>query len=628
MRMFGRREALERPGLGRRLCCIAIAGIMLASILGMAIDVVVPDALGSDLVVTETPASGTPGPSVTVGSQPSIANVTLLNDNRFNRESGWRTDFYLLSDELPRIERTARETGLQLDLSNVAFFCYYEINVNLRDYETITLSLDLEVLRGPIELGFGMDIFSFLSTPYYHDGGDEVTRDLATGDSTTIAVELDMNELYGSWLPLWLAQGWVRISIYPVSSDWWDWVDTPLDASIVLENITVSATTSTPLAPLHVDIQNTEGFSIYESGANLNWREWPAINLTRQEIPTKWGILLPWRSNDTIYVAVGNYSGIAGIYSYDYANDTYSFSFEIQANSVLHLGLRFEMVRVSLTVSPDVPYLWLSLWSSDVLYYDYGLVVASPFPQTLYIPKRDGTLIISLAIPHRVEGSGGPPRYRTSLVISESVDIAVQLNVPLFPFFGVLLSTGEVLLVIFGLTLLAGAMFSLQRPGGRRPWSSVVKDPRFWPIALIGFSIVLPWFVSFWTLENLSWSMSEPVFVMRSIYSPFALGTDNTGNSLANPVASRYMITEIIPRIILFWLPLKLATDHVGRPGKWRYNSYYATCILLPLIMGVLVLLFTPIPLVMSIGFFLVLAAPILWSLEILIYRGLKKIGK
>lgn len=626
--MIGQREGFERPGLGRRLCCIAIVGVLLASALGIAIDIVVPDVLSNNLVVTETPVTGTPGPSTTATFQPSFSSLTLLNDCRFAHESGWRTDYWLLNEELPRVQRTSRESGLQLDLFNVAFFYYYELNFNLRDYDNITFSLNVEALRGPVEIHLGVDIFSFLSIPNYHEGGDEVIRNLNTGESHTISFELDTNALYGSWLPLWLAQGWIYISIYPVSSDWWDWINAPVEASVLLKNISVAASTSTPLAPIYVDIQNTGGSSIYESGVNLNWREWPAINLTCEEDPDKWGILLPWRSNDTIYVAAANYSGTAGIYGYDYANDTYSVFFEMESNTALYLGLRFEMVRVSLSISPKVPYLWISLWSSDVSSYNYHLVVAPPFPQTLYIPKRDGTLTISISIQPRVEGSGEPLSYRRIFAISESVDIAIQLSAPLFPFFGILLSTGEILLTIFGLTLLVGAMLSLQKPTERRTWSSIVKDPRFWPIALIGLSAILPWFVSYQILENISWPMGEPIMLTRGLYSPYALGLDTSSNSLAMPVASRYMITEIIPRIILFWLPFKWAIGYLGEPRKWRFSASYAICISLPLVMGVLVFFFTPIPLTISAGFLLVTISPIFWGVEILIYRGMKRVRK
>ena len=355
------RETQERSGLGGRLCCIAIIGVILAAGLGIVIDTVVPDTLGDDLVATITMADGTVGSSATFSPGRTYTDLVLLNDSSFSRESGWKMDFNQINEYAPIVERMSTESGIQLDFSNVDVSYYYETNFNLRDYENVTISLDVKVLRGPIEIALNLDVFNQFSTPQLAGYSDRNSLTLATGESTRRNIELDIKTLYAMWSPLWLAQSYVAIDIYPVSSDWYVRGDDYLEGSLLLENVTISASSTTPLSPLNVDIQDTQGSSIYESGVNLNLMSWPAVNITSNEIPDKWGVFLPWRLNDTIFVPVGNYSGIAGFYSYNYSNDTFSASFEVLPNATLLLGLRFEMVRVNLAVSQAVPYLRIFL---------------------------------------------------------------------------------------------------------------------------------------------------------------------------------------------------------------------------------------------------------------------------
>ena len=322
------REAQERPGLRRRLCCIALIGIILAAGLGIIIDIVVPDDLVDDFVVTETMASGTVGYSIARSPGRTYTDLVLLNSSRFGCESSWKMEFNKINEYAPRIERLSTESGIQLDFSNVFVSYYYETNFNLRDYENVMVSLDVKVLRGPIEVALNLDVFNLFSTPQVGGYSDRNSLTLTTGESTRANIDLDTNALYAMWSPLWLAQSYVGIDIYPVSSNWYDWEDA-CEGSLLLENVTISASSTTPLSPLNVDIQDTQGSSIYESGVNLNLMKWPAVNLTSDDVPTKWGIFVPWRSNDTIYVLAGNYSGIAGFYSYYYSNDTFATSFEV-----------------------------------------------------------------------------------------------------------------------------------------------------------------------------------------------------------------------------------------------------------------------------------------------------------
>lgn len=620
-----KRNALEHPGLGRRLCCITILGITLAIGFGIMIDVAVPDVLSDQLMVNPSYASGTVGSTASSFSSESSTDLVLLNDSSFSRESGWRVDFYRLNEHAPGFTKQPRDLGTQIDISNIAVTFSYDININLRDYEMVTVSLDMTALRGPVEVSLSLGVSSFYSQTSFEEYYDTDSLNLTTGGSGTILLELNTGALYSIWNPLWIAQSEVGIQIFPVSSKWYDWKDINMETALLLENITVTATSAVSLLPLIVDLQDTQGLSAYDPLGVLNLIDAPALNLTSVEFPDRWGIFLPWQSNDTIYVPAGNYSGAAGIYSYDYANITYSVLFEVNSNIGVQLGLRFEMIRVVLSVSPDVPYLQIIFSYSDRFWAYSSLELAPPFPSTICIPMRPKTLDITIITPYRVENVYHISSHVIRIEATQSLNIDIHLRIALFSFIGILLSGGEILLIFLGLALLLSIILSVQKPSSKKHWKQIIRDPRFWPVLFIGVSALVPWFTTSTTLDYYTSMSSDLVVVYRGLYTPFALGLDRTANSLATVIVSQNFMAEILSRIVLFWLPLKWAFGYVGSPHKWKFNSYYAICLIIPLFLGLMVFLYSQIYLELSLGYLLVLTAPVLWMFALLLYRGIKR---
>jgi hypothetical protein len=283
------------------------------------------------------------------------------------------------------------------------------------------------------------------------------------------------------------------------------------------------------------------------------------------------------------------------------------------------------MVRVNLEISPLVPYLRISMWYDDRFWVDYDIEVAPPVPETVCILKRSANLSISITTPPRVEGARRPFINQIDLEILQPTTIDIDLDVTLFTLGSILISAGEILLIFLGLALLIGAVLSTQEPNSELHWKHLIRDPRFWPVFLVGASVILPWFTSITTMQRHFWSSGGFFFVNRGLYAPLACGLDSTANSLALVVFSRNFILEVPTRIILFWLPLKWAAGHVGTSKKWDFNFYYGVEILSPAFMGFLVFLLTPLRLTPALGYFTVWVAPILWTLELLIYRLIRR---
>lgn len=613
---------LERPGLGKRLYCIAIIGLVLAGGLGIAINTVVPDIVGNELVFTNSLTPGTIGSTTSLSASEASTDFALFNDSSFSSESDWNIHYNEINNFVSRFERQSDNIGTRFDISNIALLCSYETNINLRDYDAVTFFVDVIALTGPVEVLLNLNVESFFE-PYYADYDANLT--LTTGETGRLGIDLNVSVLQSIMSPLWLIQTVVLLEIYPGTSNPYLWDRADLAASLRLENVSFTAVSTVPLTPLVTDIQDTQGNSAYNRLAILNLIDSPAINLTSEDYPSEWGILLPWRANETIYVAAGNYSGIAGVYSYDYVNNTFSVSFEILADTSIHLGLQFEMVRVNLEISLMVPYLRIFMRYDDRFWVDYTIEVAPPFPDTVCILKRSANLSISITTPPRVEQGSKPFINEIKIEILQPTTIDIDLEVNLFSLDGILISAGEVLLIFLSLALLIGAVLSTQEPNSEFHWRQLMCDPRFWPVLLVGASVLLPWFTSISSMQRYYWSSGGIFTVHRALYTPLACVLDSTANSMGLVAFSRNFILEIPIRIILFWLPLKWATGHVGTPGRWSFNFYYGICLFSPAFMGFLVLSSTPLRLMPALGYIVVCSAPILWNLELLIYRFIKK---
>ena len=621
-----KRDALERPGLGRKLCCIAIIGLVLAGGFGLVISAVVPDVLRDDLTFSETPIPGSVGSTTALLDSISRTNFVLLNDSSFSPDSDWSIDYLEMNSYSSQFKRQSGDSGTRFDVSNIALFCSYDTNINLHDYDIVKCSVDATALRGPVEVVLNLDVesfFEYLSPVEYND-----SLALTSGESGTLNVELEVGALKTMWSHLWLTQCILTLQIYPGSSNRITWSTADFAASVHVENVNFTATSIVPLAPLVIDVQDTQGQSAYNSIDILNTIDTPAINLTSDNHPNEWGIFLPWRANDTIYASTGNYSGAAGIYGYEYAFNVYPVSFEVLPNTSLQLGLRFELVRVRLTVSPPVPYLRLVMSYDDRFWIDYGVEVAPPFSESLCIPKRSANLSVIIETPSRIEDAQSPSINEIHIEVTQPLTIDLRLHVALFSFGGILISAAEILLIFLGLALLIGAVISTQEPNRKIHFKQLIRDPRFWPILLIVLSAFLPWFTSSMTLQWYAWASGGVVQVHKGLYAPFACVLENTANSLSLLVVSSNFIVEALTRIILFWLPLRASIGHIGKPGKWNFNFDYTIYLLSPLFMGVMIFIFTPLFHTLSIGFFVVLAASILWVLELLIYRILLRKNK
>jgi hypothetical protein len=483
-------------------------------------------------------------------------------------------------------------------------------------------SVDVSALTGPVEVVLNLDVQSYMDAHSHWNYDDTLT--LATGESGTLRVNLNMSILHTIWNHIAFTQTYLNLEIYPGSANPDLWASNTSPASLRLENVSFTANSTVPLSPLVIDIQDTQGQSAYNPLGILSFIDMPAVNLTSDTYPDEWGIVLPTRANDTIYVAEGNYSGTAGIYSYRVVNNTFAVSFEILTDTSHHLGLQFEMIRINLDVSPAVPYLEVHMYYDNRFWVDYTIEVAPPFPETFCIPKWTANLSIVITTPRRVEHSRFPLSNLIEIEVTQSRTIDIDLEVSLFSLGSILISAGEVLLIFLGLALLVGAILSIQAPTSEFHWKQLIRDPRFWPVLLLGVSIILPWFTSITSMQLHAWNSGGFFYVHRSLFSPLACGLDSTANSLALVVYSRNFILEVPARIILFWLPLKWAAGHVGNPEKWSFNFYYAIELLSPAFMGFLVFLFTPLRLMPALGYIVVWAAPILWALELLIYRVLK----
>ncbi len=165
--------------------------------------------------------------------------------------------------------------------------------------------------------------------------------------------------------------------------------------------------------------------------------------------------------------------------------------------------------------------------------------------------------------------------------------------------------------------MVLGTIVSLWRGGSRLSLHAICADPRFWPLMLLALSAVVPWYHS----QTILGVFPKDSTINRDVLPPLAIGIEWTHGSLGFPVYNPSFLVEILPRILLFWLPLKAGFSTVGKSDKWSFDRLLGFCILSMVMMAFLVFAFTPILLLPAPGLILVFTAPLLWVGELFIYR-------
>jgi hypothetical protein len=380
----------------------------------------------------------------------------------------------------------------------------------------------------------------------------------------------------------WLVHAFLQVKVTSTSN-----------ARLQLHNVSARVTSSHDLFRLRIDVQSTNGSSLF-ANPYFKWiRDPPRINLTRHGVYDEWAIIHPARPNDTLYLSPGNFSGYSGWRStIRYSGKCVPVSLSLGYGEDTHWGIRLHSARLYLSIKPNLPSIELNVIDGD--YDPYYLFPFDPkVAEFVYVPAEDDDKWYHIGV------SSDPTflfKFRRTAIgagwdgpLSSSQDLHLEVTFPIANLGNLALTISDIMVLIICVLLLvllvARILIHFRELGA----SIVLRDPRLVPVILLFVGAFLPWVV--YSHSVMSWS-GPVITVNYAGINPLATYLEFYNDSLIiiHPgiVLVAYDLNAVwlvLGAFFLFWLPLLYCTTSVGVSKDKRYDSHFAIMLMLPIVL-------------------------------------------
>jgi hypothetical protein len=236
---------------------------------------------------TEEAVAGWVGQDVTKKTLPATNMAYILNETPSPDSDSWQYDWNALWPKPGMIDTTLNEKGLVLDLSSIEYMLDTAVNVPLDDYDSLDFCASISLLSGEASVGLFVSYNDYYGVNLFHLDQFQEANLTTENDSVTLSLTAPLSTL-NSEVYHWLVYAFVQVRITSVST-----------ARLLLHNVSAKVTSSQDLFRLRIDVQSTNGSSLF-ANPYFKWlRDSPRINLTRHGVYDEWAIIHPSRSNDT-----------------------------------------------------------------------------------------------------------------------------------------------------------------------------------------------------------------------------------------------------------------------------------------------------------------------------------------
>ncbi len=555
--------------------------------------------------------TGSVGQDVTKKSVPSTNIVYILNETPSPDSESWRYDFRVLWPNPGKVDTSLNEQGLVLDLTSIEYKIDTALSVPLDDYDDLDFYASLSLLSGEASVGLFVRY-----TDYYGrnlDYLDQIQEANLTTENNSVKLSFAAPlSTLNSEVYHWVVHAFVQVVVTTTSS-----------AKLLLHNVSAKATSLQDLFPMRIDVQSTNGSSLF-ANPYFKWlRDPPRINLTRHGVQDEWAIIHPMRSNDTLYVTPSNFSGYGGWRStIRHPDQCVPVSLSLSYGDDVHWGIQLFSTRLFLSINPQLPALEL-----DVEDNDYDPYRRFPFDSRVadfvYLPldDEDKTYWITVSTDpiflfsfRRISGN-----VFWIPLIDSSHDYFLDVDLPITSFGNLALASSDIVVLIACTLLLVLLVVRIIIHFRKLGPLIVLKDPRLVPVILLFVSAVLPWAV--YTQSRMSWS--GPVITAHfARINPLATYLEFYNDSLilihpATAVVGHNLnaVWLVVGAAFLFWLPLLYCSTSIGISEDKRYDSHFAVMLMLPIVLALSSLLpgLTISSLTLGPGSYLALLALPLW---------------
>ncbi|TET11813.1 MAG: hypothetical protein E3J86_01745 [Candidatus Thorarchaeota archaeon] len=435
-------------------------------------------------------------------------------------------------------------------ISHISWAKFYgNPTLPLLNYSEVTVSVPLKSLRGSANITVYVYPKAWPDTEYRDYW--EIATHLEEGNSETLVLNPSINRTYN------LSSGWIVRSNILV-----DIISTE-ESLIQIGEVVISARSTEDLYPVTFDFQSPDGESLLLNPYMYTLREtdthtvngelacYPALELTRTGNITESSIFVQRTFNETLYLAAGQYEGVAGWFTMSEGisgwphmslhDSTFNVSFVVEPGDSILVEIRVTAYRLSIDLSPSFAYSVVWIIADEARYN--GLF---PLQETeyLFIPGSEVYLITLGA------------SFLTSTYIfvetEGSTSVKVSITYPHLSFFGMILDWGQMIGLVGALLLLSVFVYEGIKNnfvGMRKHCNHRIS---FLPISLSFMTLILPW-VNY-TYER---TFTNPAFtafatIMVPIFTTFFWNP----TSQVTPISSSNPFPNAIPIIFLYWIPI------------------------------------------------------------------------
>jgi len=525
-------------------------------------------------VVDRTDILGSPGVAIESYGQPSSHEVVLLNESPTAENGSWRA--WSINYTVPVYSpygffvRPPPVQGdvVKLDLRQEGVLYNTHMILPLPDFSRVVFSSSVQCLHGSVDFVLTVRFEDLLAYTGFDNLEYTDHISLSDGEEGTLTIEAPLS-LLSAFYDVLSTRAAIDIEIA-----------TTTETTVSVKPMTVVASSADPLVLVSVDMRSTDNVSLFEPHGGVWKSRAPVMVVVRTDRTERPRILAPRRSNDTLYLAPGDYAVVCGwspdwyFYSYEQnitLDGRVEFNVSLIEDMMYETTIRLPSTRMIVIVQPNliVTEYDLIISSHDTLYFDWYML--GPLPDTFSLPPFEASVGIEFGswayapyFPYRGDG------YQNRVSTNEQEVVTVLVTIPVVQVLGLAIDyVGLVRTILLALTYL---VFVLLLRRGQLDDESVplYQDPRIGPALLLGISILFPWFTS---VENCFGIWSSDVYTEIRVPLLWVLKWTNTALSVPASLGAPGGII-VIPVFVLFWAPFTYFIIRVGKTGRWDLYSW------------------------------------------------------
>jgi hypothetical protein len=389
-------------------------------------------------------------------------------------------------------------------------------------------------------------------------------------ETTTISLELNVYELqYSSatWLFSYTAE------VVPLED-------------VIIQNLVVWVYSDVPLVPVSIDLQTTDGFSIFDNPLTRSFSYvYPYLDLSKDNNSRHSDSLIPQVTNYTLFLRPGSLNGTAKWYDWNGAFDSVPLNITYSLNEKVTVDIRMFFVRIDLDVDMPSPITEIVIFGTPSYHTIYDLYVTSDmFPLFLYAPPIS-SFQISVGLSN-MEYYG--EQYLSSsyyayarINLNDTHNLSVDVKFENVTFLGIA-ATSDIILGALSIILFLLVLFRIGL-AFHIPERKVPRDFRLVPLILYSALAIIPWFSS--TRLFSPWTHVTNIAIHSLAMGPLPIvGFWVDGSSIVWSIPPEALYWSLAS-ILLYWAPVLWSAFSIDMPRDLENDTWAGLFLFLPLLL-------------------------------------------